>query len=147
MGRNQPVVTIQALFRQQAAIVLRQVGCGQKRTLTAIFDNGGKCMHRYVFITSCLLCLGGCYTVNNERFAADMHELVAPGLDMASAMKRLEANRFTCDAVSAAPATTCTRTRQSVLPYTCIERVILMPISEKPGVGRVDVPKIMCTGL
>jgi hypothetical protein len=104
-------------------------------------------MHRYVFITSCLLCLGGCYTVNNDRFAADMHKLVEPGLDMASATKHLEAHGFTCDAVSAAPSTTCMRTRQSLLPYTCIERVNLVPDGEQPRVKRVDIPQIMCAGL
>jgi hypothetical protein len=103
-------------------------------------------MHRYVFITSCLLCLGGCYTVNNERFAADMRKLVEPGLNMASATKQLKANGFTCDGVSAAPLTTCTRTRQSLLPYTCIERVNLVPAGVPSGVERVDIPQIMCAG-
>jgi hypothetical protein len=104
-------------------------------------------MYRYLFVTSCLLCLGGCYTVNNERFAADMHKLVAPGLDMASATKHLEANKFTCDSVSVTPPSTCTRTRQSLLPYTCIERVNLVPATEKPGVERLDIPQIVCAGL
>ena len=104
-------------------------------------------MYRYVFITSCLLWLGGCYTVSNERFSADIHKLLEPGFDMASATKNLEAIGFSCDSVSAAPSTTCTKTRQGILPYTCIERVNLIPASKQTGVERVDIPQIMCAGL
>lgn len=103
-------------------------------------------MHRYVFIASCLLWLGGCYTVNNERFATDIHKLLEPGFDMASATKNLEANGFACDLVSAAPSTTCTKKRQG-FSYTCIERVNLISASKQRGVEQVDIPQIMCAGL
>lgn len=122
-------------------------GAAKSGLFTANFHDEVNCMYRYVFITSCLLLLGGCYTVNNERFAADIHKLLEPGFDMASATRNLEAIGFSCDSVSAAPWTTCTKTRQGILPYTCIERVNLMPASKQTGVERVDMPQIMCAGL
>jgi len=102
---------------------------------------------KYLITLGCLFCLSGCYTVNNERFSADMHALVQPGMDMKAAIKRLETDGFDCDAVSAAPATTCTKTRQNLLPYSCIERVNVFPADEKIRVERIQVPEILCAGL
>ena len=63
---------------------------------------------------------------NNERFSQDVRALVRPGMDIPLAINRLEGNGFECDPRSSAPAITCVKTRQGVLPYTCIERVNLM---------------------
>ncbi len=104
-------------------------------------------MLRYVFIAGCLLCLSACYTANNERFSAGIRTLVMPGMDMTAAIKRLEAGGFGCDERSAAPATTCVKTRQSLLLSTCIERVNLIPAGEPATVESVKVPQIMCAGL
>ena len=131
MGRNLPTTAIGS----------------QERTFTTNIHYEVKCMHRYVFITSCLLWLGGCYTVNNERFATDVHKLLEPGFDMASATKILEANGFACDPIDVAPSTTCMKRRQNILTYTCIEQVNLMPASKQPGMVQVDIPEIVCAGL
>jgi hypothetical protein len=112
-----------------------------------ICENGIKHMRRVGLSLGCLLCLSGCYTVNNERFATDIRARVTPGMDVSTATNRLKSNGFDCDSRSAAPAITCTKTRQSLLPYTCIERVNLFLIGMPAQVDHVEVPKIMCAGL
>jgi hypothetical protein len=104
-------------------------------------------MPKYALIAGFLLCLSGCYTVNNGRFSSDMRALVRPGMQMNAAIERLKLEGFDCDSRSAAPAITCTKTRQSLLPYTCIERVNLVPAAGLGTVERVDIPKIACAGL
>lgn len=101
----------------------------------------------YALATGHLLCLAGCYTVNDGQFSSDMTTLVRPGMHMNAAIERLNIQGFGCDSRSAAPATTCTKTRQSLLPYTCIERVNLIPAVGLATVERVDIPKIACAGL
>jgi hypothetical protein len=91
--------------------------------------------------------LSGCYTVDNERFASHIHVLVSPGMRVADAMHRLEADGFSCDTRSMAGAVTCTRTRQRLLPSTCIERVNLAPPDPAAKAERIDVEPILCAGL
>lgn len=104
-------------------------------------------MWKHALIAGPLLCLTGCYTVNNDRFSSDMRTMVRPGMQMRAAIERLELEGFSCDPRSAAPATTCTKTRQSLLPYTCLERVNLVPAIGLASVELVDIPKIACAGL
>jgi hypothetical protein len=94
-----------------------------------------------------LLALAGCYTVDNERFARHVDSLVRPGMTVAEARRRLEADGFSCDPRSVAGAVTCGKTRQSLLPYTCIERVDLRPRDEQLAADKVEVKQILCAGL
>ena len=91
--------------------------------------------------------LAGCYTLNQERFAAYIAETVQPGVPLAQAMERLSAAGFSCDPRASSPAISCTRIRQSLLPYTCVERVNLVPNKEMTVVGFVAVPQVVCAGL
>jgi len=93
-----------------------------------------------------LLALTGCYTVDNERFARHVDSLARPGMTVAQARHRLEADGFNCDPRSVAGAVTCSKTRQSLLPYTCIERVDLRPRDEHLAAEKVEVQQIMCAG-
>jgi hypothetical protein len=103
-------------------------------------------MKRLALIGGSLLFLSGCYTVNNERFANDVRALVQPGMEMSLATGKLESNGFACDPHSSAPAITCVKTRQNLLPYTCIERVNLTPSQAPMTLDRVDTPPIACAG-
>lgn len=92
-------------------------------------------------------CLAGCYSVNQDRFAANMHALVRPGMPVNAAVNVLQARGFACDARSAAPAISCTKDRQSLLPSTCIERVDLSVDGAGTTVASIKVPPIICAGL
>jgi hypothetical protein len=98
-------------------------------------------------LSACLsACLSGCYTVDNERFVSHVHALVSPGMKVADAAHRLEADGFTCDARSMAGALTCTKTRQRLLPSTCIERVNVAPPDPAAKAERIDIEPIVCAG-
>ncbi|RQP24564.1 hypothetical protein DZC73_14885 [Albitalea terrae] len=90
------------------------------------------------------LVLGGCYTLDQPKFEQYVNERVSQGMSLSEAELRLAREGFTCEATSAAPAASCARTRQSVLPYSCIERVLLQ--SSEGRVTSVEVPKIACAG-
>lgn len=47
----------------------------------------------------------------------------------------------------AAGALSCGKTRQSLLPYTCIERLKLRPPDDRAPVERVEMQPIICAGL
>lgn len=104
-------------------------------------------MRRHALALFSLACLSGCYTVNQERFSAYAASAVSAGTPLAAATARLQKDGFHCDPRSSAPATTCTRDRQSLLPYTCIERINLFPREDGTTIARVEVPQIMCAGL
>lgn len=89
--------------------------------------------------------LGGCYTVNQEHFTKLMEEQVKVGMLTSDAIRNLTSGGFDCDAKVAAPAISCTRTRQSFIPYTCIERINIYRTGDV--VSSVKIPQIMCAGL
>jgi len=89
--------------------------------------------------------LCGCVGVNQDFFAAHMHALVRPGMPTADAVAALQGRGFSCDSRVAAPAISCTKERQSLLPSTCIERVNLLVATST--VTGIEVPQVMCAGL
>lgn len=102
---------------------------------------------KYCMIALGLLSLSGCYTVNDQRFSAHVRTLVQPGMPMDAAIAALQGNGFSCDAQSPARSTSCSKTRQRLLPSTCIERVNLYGAALHAKVERVEVSKIVCAGL
>lgn len=92
-----------------------------------------------------LLPLAGCYTVNQPRFEAYAAKRVKVGMPMSESIRNLVSDGFKCDAKSAAPAVTCTRMRDSILPYSCIERINIRKTADV--VSAVEVPSIACAGL
>ncbi len=104
-------------------------------------------MRKYAVSFILLGSLSGCYTVNQAGFTAYAASIVTAGMPIVEASARLRHEGFECDTRSSAPATTCTRDRQSILPYTCVERIDFFPTEDKTTVARVDVKQIMCAGL
>jgi len=94
-----------------------------------------------------MLCLSGCYTVNDERFSAHVRTLVRPEMPLEQGIQALQNDGFLCYPMSPAPSKTCSKTRQRLLPSTCIERVNLHASDNPPKVGHVEVRKIVCAGL
>lgn len=88
--------------------------------------------------------LAGCNTLTQEQLTREVDGLVQVGMPFAEATERLAAKGFACDAKASAPETSCTRTRQSLLP-TCVDRVN-MKRSDARVVSSVEVAPMACTG-
>jgi hypothetical protein len=94
--------------------------------------------------------LAGCPGMSvkdNERFAASVARTVAPGMPFVAAIEKLVKAGFSCDDRSSAPMVTCTKNRQSILPYACFERVNLATDIERRSVTGVTPQPIGCAGL
>jgi hypothetical protein len=88
--------------------------------------------------------LGGCYFANHARLERTAHAHVAVGMPLAAAISNASAISFKCN--SATPVS-CTRLRQSLLPYSCVERIKLYSYGTPAVVDAIVVPKIACAGL
>ena len=66
---------------------------------------------------------------------------------LATARQRLVKAGFVCDDTSDAPDITCIRSRQSLLPYACVQRVNLSTDSDGTAVTAVIPRPIVCAGL
>jgi hypothetical protein len=84
---------------------------------------------------------------DNQRFQSFIEKTVTPGMALAAAEQRLRRAGFECDDRAAAPDITCTRNRQSLLPYACFQRVNLMPDADRLTVSTVTPKPIGCAGL
>jgi hypothetical protein len=102
-------------------------------------------MRKAVPLLPLMLALGGCYTVDQAKFERYVSGRASVGMELPEAEQWLSQDGFQCQGDSSASAVDCSRMRQSVLPYTCIERVLLR--SREGRVGSVEVPKIACAGL
>ena len=97
-----------------------------------------------------LLGLSGCAGMSkadNERFQAVVAKNVSPGMSYIAALERLVKAGFSCDERSAAPAVNCSRMRDTVLLYSCIQRVDLMTDGQRETVVTVTPQPIRCVGL
>jgi hypothetical protein len=84
---------------------------------------------------------------DNSEFQSEVARNVAPGMSLVSATQRLRKLGFSCDDKAAAPEITCTRNRQSLLPYACVQRVNLVTDLERITVTTVTPKPIACAGL
>ncbi len=102
------------------------------------------------FVLAAVLVLGGCPGMSakdNAQFQSVVARDVAPGMSLAGATEHLVSSGFSCDDKSAAPEISCTRSKQSLLPYACIQRVNLMTDSDRTMVVTVTPKPIICAGL
>jgi hypothetical protein len=60
---------------------------------------------------------------DNERFQVAVTKNVSPGMSFVTAIEHLVKAGFSCDDRSSAPAISCSRSRNSILPFSCIQRV------------------------
>jgi hypothetical protein len=102
---------------------------------------------RRVLLLALLAQLAGCYTLNEDRFAAYVAETVWPGMPWAQANERMHSAGFTCNLRAISLETACSRVQHSLL-YTCVEHVHLTMDNEHKTVTSVSVaPRISCAGL
>jgi hypothetical protein len=96
------------------------------------------------------LILAGCPGMSakdNERFRALVSRTVSPGMPFVSATEGLVKAGFSCDDRTSAPLVTCTKDRQSWLPYACFERVNLTADADRRTVTDLAPKPIACAGL
>ena len=96
------------------------------------------------------LSIGGCAGMSpadNARFQAVVARNVSVGMPFVTAIEHLVKAGFSCDDRVRAPAVSCERNRMSLLPYTCIQRVLLMTDVERKIVVEVNPRPIACAGL
>jgi hypothetical protein len=94
--------------------------------------------------------VGGCAGMSpsdNAKFHAVIAKSVSPGMPFVIGIKHLVKAGFTCDERGSAPAVTCTRMRQNILPYACIQRVDLKSDSDRKTIVEVTPEPIVCAGL
>ena len=101
-------------------------------------------LRRWMLACGAAALLSGCYTVDQARYAASMQALLPEGVAASEAVRRLQANGFNCYGLSAAP--TCAKTRQRLLPSTCIESVNLVVAPGTDVLESVEVRPIVCAG-
>ena len=94
--------------------------------------------------------IGGCAGMgpkDNARFQAVVAKNVSVGMPFVTAIEHLVKVGFSCDQTSSAPDVTCTRSSQSILPYSCVQRVDLATDAERRTIVEVMPRPIGCVGL
>jgi hypothetical protein len=107
-------------------------------------------LRRSTIVLGAGLILSGCPGMSpkdNARFQALVEKTVSPGMSLADAERHLKHAGFSCDDRVAAPEISCTRDRQSLLPYACIQRVNLLADPDRTTVTEVIPKPIACAGL
>jgi hypothetical protein len=92
----------------------------------------------------CAIDLCGCYFANQRAFEHRVRNKVAVGMPVEDAIARLSDLRLNC--TGASPAV-CSRIRQSLMPYSCVERVRLYWTEQTRRVSNIEIPEIACAGL
>jgi hypothetical protein len=92
----------------------------------------------------CALVLGGCGNDDQSQFEESVHRQVSLGMPLQAAAANLSKLKLECSGTNPVD---CSRIRQSLLPYSCVERVRLHWSEPDQVVDEVEIPKIACTGL
>jgi len=94
--------------------------------------------------------LAGCPGMSvrdNEKFRALVARTVSSGMSFVTALDKLFKAGFSCDDRSVAPLVRCSKARQSLLPYVCVEPVDLTTDPERKIITAVNAQPIRCAGL
>ena len=92
------------------------------------------------------LLLAGCYTVNQTRLGSFVTDTVQPGMPIEQALVRMRVEDFYCNTSSGGSVAICTRTRESLMRGTCVERVDLIRSAVSASlVGAIDILEIKCS--
>ncbi|KQQ33348.1 hypothetical protein ASF61_09675 [Duganella sp. Leaf126] len=90
--------------------------------------------------------LAGCYVANQGQLGNFVTSTIAPGMTLDEALVRMRAEQFDCQSSSAGTLTVCTRSQESLLRGTCIERVDLVRSAASVRVvGGIDILAITCS--
>lgn len=109
--------------------VNKKSSAGSRRTVAVLFS---------------VLCMSSIYAEDQADLEQFIHKQIHVGMTREDAVATLTDEHFSCHGT--APLT-CARTKQSLLPSSCIERVNLTVSSPGDVVQAVDVKKTVCAGL
>jgi hypothetical protein len=84
---------------------------------------------------------------DNERFRALVARQVSVGMPLVAAEYHLGKLGFACDDGVAAPAISCSRLKDNVLLYSCVQEVTLETDAAARTVAAVVPQPIRCVGL
>jgi len=101
-------------------------------------------MRKVRFLTGSCLLLSACYFVHQDRFEAEVHSWIRVDMPFATAISTLGAKGMRC---SGGNPTDCSRIREGLQPYSCIERVTVRFAEPNMLVDAIQIPKIVCAGL
>jgi hypothetical protein len=96
------------------------------------------------FLAGACLLLSACYFVHQEQFEETVHSWIRIDMPFATAISLLGKKGMTC---SGGNPTDCSRIRQGLQPYSCIERVMVRFGGPNMLVDEIQIPKIICAGL
>jgi hypothetical protein len=103
----------------------------------------GMVKKRLIFLAGVAL-LSGCYIANQPEFEASIHKRVSVGMPLQTAVAALAERKLQCHGENPVD---CSRLRQSLMPYSCVERVHLYSSGPDRVVSEIQIPKIACAGL
>ena len=83
---------------------------------------------------------------DNQAFRHEIDNTIHVNMSLTTAEQRLGKAGFTCDERSSAPEISCTRTRDNILLYSCMQRVNMTTDSDRNMVTAVMPKAIMCYG-
>lgn len=121
----------------------------RRRRVTRPLTLDGRCMRlrdvgNVLAGAIALATMGGCYFANQPKLERTIHARMVVGMPLATAISNASAMRFNCGRTSPVD---CTRLRQSLMPYSCVERVRLYSSGTPPVIDAIEIPKIACAGL
>jgi hypothetical protein len=95
-------------------------------------------------LSFCVIDLSGCYFANQNAFEHRVRAQVAVGMPVEDAIARLSDIRLDCTRANPAD---CSRIRQGLMPYSCVERVRVYWTEQTQRVSNIQIPKVACAGL
>lgn len=99
-------------------------------------------MMRALGIAVSSVLLSACYSPNQPQFEDWVNHQIAVGIPLSVSISKLSEEGFECSGYNPVE---CVRTRQRILPSTCIERVRLSHAGST--VDKIDISEIVCAGL
>jgi hypothetical protein len=101
-------------------------------------------MQKTYFLAGISLLLGACYFVHQDEFEEKVHSWIRIDMPFAAAISVLGTKGMTCTGGNPAG---CSRIRQGLQPYSCVERVVVRFAGPNMLVDEIQIPKIVCAGL
>jgi hypothetical protein len=101
-------------------------------------------MGKTLILISASVLLGACYFVHQENFEQSVHSWIQVDMPFSTAISILGTKGMTCTGEQPA---SCSRVRQGLQPYSCVERVNVSFADSNKLVNEIHIPKIVCAGL
>jgi hypothetical protein len=88
--------------------------------------------------------LSACYIAHQDKYEEAVHSWIRIDMPFATAISILGTKGMTC---TGGNPTSCSRVRQGLQPYSCVEKVMVRFADPNMLVDEIQIPKIGCAGL